>query len=870
LSIAKDFLIDEVHFNYFLLNPQQKTSNCMNSKTSSVFQRLLASTLLVSGMTALAAPAFADGTAAGTSIDNTANATYDNPDDPTKPFSATSNTVKVTVAEVAGVTVTPLSTIDVNGGNVLPNDLINYEFKVTNVGNDTTEFYIPGTPSVTGPGAATITQITGYIKQDGTRVDFAAVTVPPGTTKTSAIPGLPAIPGSPVGVIPAGYALIVNVPTTITNLASSGADVTVRLGNTGANDNSAGTQNQPNTTTTATDKVRTVDYGAETGTTAGAVAEEKEAAGIQTVKVGSQSQALATILKTRTSYVPNSVTSLADDVIGYGLTLKIESAAPVGSVGITPGKLVGTSIKVDNATVNRVLVSDAIPNQTKLTADADVTAPGTTWTRVYTTDALTIPAIGATWTTTFTASATRIGFIYDATVTPLAEGANITGFGFKVVTSGVPATSTTPVNILNIAQVFGQTKGNEGPTAPLVYDESGDQMPGNFNDNGTINTSTATLTPSSPVGNLPTGNPNPTNDGIDNTNDNTGKGPGGEDNVITIALEGSILNGPNSVPGAVGPSDNNNDFTNRSTPVDPNTPPGSLIDPTAVTFTNSVSNPSTTATLSNVLIVPDTAAFTAATGETLPPDKTTVTLTYGGSTAVYTYNATLANFVFTSGNPIIVPALAPGQTINYTVVVDLPKDTPLSTDTLKGFSIPIYAFVDKDGDSRPDVDGTEPTQNRTIDRVYTGFLKLVKEARILDKDGATLVQDWTQDSALLTGKGAKDRFIEYRITYKNISIAPTGTGNTTLDAKNVAVIENGVSGTNSWAKDNDANGLIDTSHRMGSVSVTYGGPGSVTYSPSGEQTGTTATTDVTQYVHKPGVLIIPQAEGTFIFRRKIN
>ncbi len=852
----------------------------MNGKTSSVFQRLLAATLLVSGLSALAAPAFADGTAAGTSIDNTATATYDNPDDPTKPFNATSNTVKVTVAEVAGVTVTPLSTIDVNGGNVLPNDVVNYEFKVTNVGNDTTEFYIPGTPTVTGPGAATIVQITGYIKPDGTRVNFTPVTVPPGTAKTSAITGLPAIPNPvggnyPVGVIPAGYALVVNVPTTINALASSGAPVNVTLGNTGANDNSAGTQNQNNTATTDTTKLRTVDYTGETGTTLGPVSQEKEAAALQTVTVGSQSQALATILKTRTSYDPKLATTLLDDVIGYGLELKVESAAPVGSTGITPGKLVGTDIKLDPgaAIVKRVLISDVVPAMTKLTSGADVIAP-TGWTPVYTADNLSTPANAAVWSSTFNPAATRIGFIYDATTTPLAEGAYIKGFGFKVVTSGVPNTLS-QANILNMAQVFGQTKGNEGPTAPLVYDESGDSMPGNFNDGGTPG-NTATLTPSSPPGNVPTGNPDATKDGVDNKNDNTGQGPGGEDNVFTIALSGSILNGPSGLPGAVGPTDNNNDFTNRSTPVDPGIAPGTLAVPATIgkpsttTFTNTVGNPSPTDPLSNVLVVPDTAAFTAAVGEVLPPDGTKVTLTYGGSSSLYTYNATLGNFVFTSGQPIIVPTLAPNQTINYTVMVDLLATTPLSTDTLKGFSIPIYAFVDKNGDSRPATDGTEPTQNRTIDRVYTGFLKLVKEARILDKDGATVVQDWTSDSALLTGKGAKDRFIEYRITYKNISIAPTGTGNTTLDAKNVAITEDGANTTNSWAKDGDANGIIDTSHKVGSVSVTYGGPSSTTYFPSGEQTGTTAAADVSKYVHKPGVIIQPQDQGVFIFRRKIN
>ena len=842
----------------------------MNGKNSLVFQRLLAATLLISGFGAIATPAFADGTAAGTSIDNTATATYDNPDDPTKPFNATSNTVKVTVTEVAGVTVTPLSTIDRNGGIVGTNDIVDYEFKVTNVGNDTTEFYIPGTPSVTGPAAATTVQIMGYIKADGTRVNFTTpVTVPANTVKTSAIPGLPAIETNPVGVIPAGYSLVVNVPTTINTLATSGASVTVRLGNTGLNDNGVLTQNvdSPGAPATKADRLYTVDYTAVfAGEAVGSPLVEKEASAIQTVRVGSQSQALATILKTRTSYVPNLAATLSDDVLGYGLTLKVESAAPAGSTAITPGKLVGTDIKVDGATVNRVLLSDAVPVLTKLTVAADVVVPNASWKAVYTVDPLATDATRAAWSTTFNANATRIGFIYDATPlnAPLAEGSNITGFGFKVVTSGV--TGTAPVNVLNIAQVFGQTLGNTGPTAPLVYDESGDSTPSNFNDNGTPG-NTATLTPNSTT--VPSGSPNANNDGVDSNNDNTGKGPDGEDNVFTIALAGAILNGPNGVPGAVGPNNNNDDFTNRSTAIPAGTVPGALINPDPITFTNTISNPSTTDPLSNILLVPDVAAFAATLGDELPPDGTTVTLTYGNlQPAVYTFNGT--NFIFTSGGVILIPTLAPGQTVSYEVKVDLPAGTKLSTDTGKGFSVPIYAFVDKDGDSRPDTDGTEPTQNRTIDRVYTGFLQLVKEARILDKDGATVIQDWTTDNTKLAGKGAKDRFIEYRIGYKNISIAPTGAGNATLDAKNVTITEDGVTGGNSWAKDTDSNGAIDTSHAIGSVSVSLGGPLSVVYFPSGEQTGLTAAADVTKYVHKPGIIIQPQANGTFIFKRKIN
>ncbi len=875
----------------------------MNGKTSLVCQRLLAATLLVGGLNTLVAPAFADGTAAGTSIDNTATATYDNPDDPTKPLNATSNTVKVTVAEVAGITVTPLSTIDVNGGTVLPGDVVNYEYKVTNVGNDTTEFYLPSTSTVTGPGTATKVEVTGYIKPDGTRVNFAAVTVPSGTTKTSGISGLPLIPNPaggnyPIGVIPAGYALVVNVPLTInsgTSGAASGAAVTVQLGNTGDDDNSAGTQNQldgTNTSPTDDGEVRTVDYGSESGSSAGAVAQEKEAAATQQVIVGSTSQALATLLKTRTSYDAKTSASLLDDIIGYGLTLKVESAAPAGSTGVTPGKLVGTNIEVDTVPVNRILISDAIPAQTKLTSEADVTRPNGKWTAVYTASDLSTPANQARWSTIFDGNAKRIGFIYDATAPAdaLPETSNITGFGFKVVTSGIDPTAVT-VNIPNLAQVFGQTQGNEGKDAPLVYDESGDSLPSNFNDDGTPG-STATLTPSSPAGNtgnIPTGVANQANDGVDNKGDNTGQGPGGEDNVITIALAGTILNGPNGTPGAVGPTDNNNDFTNRSTPIDSNITPGTLLTPavlpnaTSATFTNTVGNPSTTTALTNVLIVPDLSGFVPSTSEALPPVGAKVTLTYGGSSAVYTYDPTPGpgypngNFTFTSGSRILIPELAPNQTINYTVKVDFLAGAPLSTDTEKGFSIPVFAFQDGTGvnaDSRPGTLVAEPTQNRTINRVYTGFLQMVKEARVLDTDGATKVngQDWTSDSTRLAKLGAKDRFIEYRITYKNISIAPTtaGNGNTTLDAKNIAITEDGANATNSWAKDSDANNIIDTSHTMGSVSMTYGGPGSVLFSPSGEQTGTTAATDVTKYVHKPGVIIQPQASGTFIFRRKIN
>ena len=99
---------------------------------------LISAGLIFGGLFQMVAPVLALGTAAGVDITNTATATYEGNE-----LEAQSNTVTVTVAEVAGITNIPVAITDDNGGSVNPNDTLSYDFLVTNTGNKTTNINIP-------------------------------------------------------------------------------------------------------------------------------------------------------------------------------------------------------------------------------------------------------------------------------------------------------------------------------------------------------------------------------------------------------------------------------------------------------------------------------------------------------------------------------------------------------------------------------------------------------------------------------------------------------------------------------------------------------------------------------------------------------
>jgi hypothetical protein len=854
------------------MNDSRKKANPnVNQKQSKYYRSFVTAVLLANSLFQFVAPVLAEGTLAGQSISNTATATYEDPLDPGTKINTTSNTVVVTVAEVAGITVTASGITDSTPATpVSVGDIVNYTYTITNVGNDPTKFRIPNLAKVTGPGVAGTLEVS----TDG------------GTTFTP-ISGSELITGS----IPAGGSVQVRVPVTVQPGAQANDIINVTLGDTpGDAQNQARDPNGGDVYTV--DNPDTTPAPEVPGTPVNGV---REASVTQksTVNQSVKTYALATILKTRSDYNNAGTPAIDDDKLTYSLGLRVELNDPTGN-GITPAPLAGTLVK---GLGTRILVSDAIPVGTEL-AVAPTPPPG--WQAVYTTAPVGTNANAATWSLTPPSlnTVTRIGFVNDpSVVTSVSPGQTVNGFNVQVkVKSGTAA----PLTVNNIAQLFGQTSGvppvdanTDGVADNPVYDESGDQNPSNYEGrtippgSTDINTDGIPDTPSTiSDGSIDTP-AELTATGTDSGNNNSGTGTGGEANSfeITTPVPSAVLNGPDRAPDAIGLTNNNDDFTNKSSFVPSDKKPGDTIDPSAVAFTNTVKNSGTDP--SSISLLPTAPA---ALGD-LPVD-TVVTITNGSESKKYVWNGT--TFVFDAdGNPttkgdqspinattqyITVPNVAPGATVNYGVEVNLPTGTPLSTDTAKGFPVPITAFID---DTTPGLGAEAPTaRNITIDRVYTGFLKLLKESRVLPGTGPA-VQGTDGTFSVDPKKPAPGNIIEYQISYSNISEAQSGTGNVTLKADKVVIVEDGTlsttatDGKNNWAKDNDVSGQIDTSNIVGTAQDTGASTIQFYSGASGansaiDQTGTTADTDVSKYVNTVTGSVAPGETRKFVFQRKVN
>jgi hypothetical protein len=836
----------------------------MNITKSRRTRQLLAATLAIGGAFHWAVPAWANGTAAGTPITNTATGTFT--DDNNTPYQTTSNEVRITIAEIAGINVTAQapSVSSPNAG-----DTLSVEFVITNTGNDHTQFFIPGTATLSNTTAFAQNGDLQIVAVDGAAI--TAVTVPNTGATTGTLTGLPnggsIAPNPGTGTV---GTITVRVPIRVLPTAPSGATLTVSLGNT-ATPNTSGDR----ATDVDANDLYTADnptaINGETNITPPSNGVREGMATSSVITVNARLQAFAAVLKAVSGYNNNNTPNdLSDDQLNYNLALRVENpTAP--PPGLVTADLHGTQLNVNTSTATSyVLVSDAVPTGMQVSATIDPVAPSG-WQVVYSQTDLTTNTLGAVWTTARPTSGgpiTRVGFITTTPVSRGTVGVGNTVSGFTIALT--PNAGFAGGQIANIAQVFGQSQAGAvvpGTSTQIVYDESGDQTTNNgLNGNDPGTTSIAN-------GGITTGQADPAVDGIDpgagndatnttNTNQgvDTGSGTkvaGGEVTLFTIAA--TPLNGPNGQPGAFIPTNNTNeDFTNKSIAIlTPLAPDAILTDAQTpdVTFTNTVQN--TNAVTQAIALLPTPPATANAL-----PDGTKVTIANIGATVTAIYNYTAAGgFAFESGTggtsgTIPVKLSVPGNngTANYTVTVNLPG----GMTQFQEYPVTITAFIDTNNDGNP----TGEPSNRTIDRLYTNYVSLRKRARILESNGtpvAGAAGSFTDDQLALGAAATPGRLIEYEILYRNISTVASGSGNVILNANNLVITENGSANGNTWGAAtidpayaaNSANNSGTAT--LGTIAITTGG------SP----------TDVQEYRNTIPVLA-PNTSGTFTFQRRIK
>lgn len=224
--------------------------------------QLIAVTLFAGLQTLPISAALAAGAAPGTVIRNQATGSFVDPKEGLQE-NIESNVVQVTVAEVAGVTVKPTGLVEaptgVNGagpsqgnGNFDPEDLVYFVYEITNVGNDPTQFFIPGTASSITNGSQVGQIEIIEVDSDGpgpnppTNLQGTPVPIQNSGNNTgdTIAPGQPLVLGLPQGSLPPDGTLKVRVPVKFNAGLNPGDQVTAVLGDTNGNDNSANTQNQ--------------------------------------------------------------------------------------------------------------------------------------------------------------------------------------------------------------------------------------------------------------------------------------------------------------------------------------------------------------------------------------------------------------------------------------------------------------------------------------------------------------------------------------------------------------------------------------------------------------------------------------------------
>lgn len=270
----------------------------------------------------------------------------------------------------------------------------------------------------------------------------------------------------------------------------------------------------------------------------------------------------------------------------------------------------------------------------------------------------------------------------------------------------------------------------------------------------------------------------------------------------TLLLQiGNVLIGPLGSPNANGPTGNNDDYTNRSVTTGiAGVAPGSVTTAGGIViFGNTVQNTGN---------ANDTYALTAPT---VPSGYTVEISTDNGS-----------NWTTVSGGGSASLPIAFGASANILVRVT----APAGQTVLTGFETLIRATSGI----------TSANRNDTIDRLYTGYVRLIKSFTINNTTGVGAATDAVP--------GAE---VTYSIAYTNVS-STGGTGNSTLTASNLVITEDGNAAPNNWA--------TYTDHVVGATDSLGG-------TIAGDTVGSNLLTDTV-------AAVTPGQSGTFTFKRVIK
>jgi hypothetical protein len=236
---------------------------------------------------------------------------------------------------------------------------------------------------------------------------------------------------------------------------------------------------------------------------------------------------------------------------------------------------------------------------------------------------------------------------------------------------------------------------------------------------------------------------------------------------FVVLATGNILIGPAGQPAAVGPTNTNDDYTNKTQTAGVNVPFGSNTTAGAViTFVNTIRNGSATAD-SVVITAPTIPTGTGWVVEVRTGANPFVNITAGSTT-------------------ISVPG---SSDLN----IDVRITSPSGIAVLTGYSTVLRA-----------TSGITPANfNETIDRLWTGFVRADKSYTVTNSTGVGAA-----------GAAVPGAVIQYSIAYSNVT-ATSGTGNVNLVATNVVMTEDGNAAPNNWG--------TTTTHVAGSASDTTAG-----------------------------------------------